>query len=129
MIRLDFRTEWAIDRVMKDVRLANIDSLGKAGQMLMRVARAMIVTSKKPSRPGTPPHSRRGQLRRAIRYEVERAGVVVGPTAQMLGIAGTAHEFGGYYRGGTYPERPFMGPALERVIDRLPSHWEASVRD
>lgn len=128
MMRLNGRSEFLIKRILDSVRAANIEAFGQAGSLLMRVARAMIITSRRPSKPGAPPHSRRGQLRRAVRYELEREGVVIGPTAEGVGLSATAHEFGGSYRGGRYPERQLMGPALERVMDRLPGHWEASVR-
>lgn len=110
------------------------------------------------SKPGKPPHSRAGDLKHAIMFEAERSGVVIGPTENRIGDVGRVHEFGGkrnrpnvYYtktfgysattgkRGSvmreekrryrpTYPARPFMGPALERVIPRLPEHWRGSVR-
>lgn len=129
MIRFNARVEFLIERVLEDVRFANITSLKQAGALLMRVARAMVITSRKPAAPGKAPHSRRGQLRRAIRFEASDKSVIIGPTAEGVGLSATAHEYGGYYRGGSYPERPLMGPALEQVIDKLPSHWEASVRD
>jgi hypothetical protein len=77
-----------------------------------------------------PPHSRRGQLRRAIAYSVDkqRQVVVIGPERDAVGTSGSAHEFGGRYRRERYPKRPYMGPALERIQDRLPDFWASSVR-
>jgi hypothetical protein len=54
--------------------------------------------------------------------------VVIGPDYQNVGQSGAAHEFGGHFRHENYPRRPFMGPALEKVKDRLPSFWAGSVR-
>jgi hypothetical protein len=39
-----------------------------------------------------------------------------------------AHEFGGHYRREHYDKRPFMGPALQKIKDRLPSMWAGSVK-
>ncbi len=50
------------------------------------------------------------------------------PTCLTLATAGNAHEFGGKFRREHYPKRPFMGPALEKVKDRLPPMWAGSIR-
>jgi hypothetical protein len=109
---------------------ANITSLGHAGAALRLTARRSIRTRKKASPPGTPPHTRRGQLKRAIAYAVDkqRGVVVIGPEREAVGTSGSAHEFGGRYRRERYPKRPYMGPALEKLQDRLPDFWANSVR-
>ena len=80
--------------------------------------------------PGTPPNTRRGQLKRSIVYAMDkqRGVALIGPDFDIVGVAGKAHEFGGRFRRERYPKRPFMGPALEKVKDRLPSLWANSVR-
>jgi hypothetical protein len=115
------------------VRKANdgsIQALGHAAAAIRLTARRSIRRSDKYSDPGTPPHTRRGQLREAILYAVEKdmLDAVIGPTYDAVGTSGSAHEFGGRYRGDNYPPRPFMGPALEAIRPRLPSFWEGSVK-
>jgi hypothetical protein len=83
-----------------------------------------------PSPPGKPPHTRKGQIKRAILYSVERkAGrAFIGPTYEAMGMSASAHEFGGRFRGQRYRARPFMGPALKENVPRLPRMWAGSVR-
>ncbi|MFH1022127.1 MAG: hypothetical protein V1809_01920 [Planctomycetota bacterium] len=117
-------------RVVKAARAGSIQSLGHAGGALRMTARRSIKRSKDSSAEGTPPHTRKGQLRRAILYAVEKdkQTVVVGPDVAIVSTAGMAHEFGGRFRGERYPKRPFMGPALNKTKDRLPKMWASSVK-
>lgn len=81
-----------------------------------------------PSPPGSPPYTgRRRFLKRAIRYAVDERGAIIGPSYGLVGESGQAHEFGGTYKEAEYPERPFMGPALEKNLDRMLGDWEASI--
>jgi hypothetical protein len=57
-----------------------------------------------------------------------KQSVVIGPDYVVAADSGMAHEFGGKFRHERYPKRPFMGPALEKVKDRLPSFWAGSVK-
>ena len=106
------------------------EGLAHAAATIRLIARRSIRRSPVASAPGTPPHTRRGQLRRAILYAVEkdRQSVVIGPDYGLIGLSATPHEFGGRYRRERYPKRAFMGPALENVEDRLPKFWAGSVR-
>jgi len=115
-------------KVKRAASTATITSLGHAGALIRKVARNSIRRGKKESPPGTPPHTRKGQLKRAILYAKDDGSVVVGPSAEIVGESGKAHEFGGRYRSERFPKRPFMGPALEKARDRLPKLWRASVR-
>jgi hypothetical protein len=69
-------------------------------------------------------------FRNAIKYAVVAAAqsVVIGPDHEVAADSGAAHEFGGPFRQEQYQKRPFMGPALEKVKDRLPRMWAASVK-
>jgi len=93
-------------------------------------ARHSIRKSNKPSTKGTPPHTRKGRLRNAIKYAVTegKQSVVIGPDYDVAADSGSAHEFGGRFRRENYDRRPFMGPALENVKDRLPPLWAGSVK-
>lgn len=131
MIGLKVRTIFTPSRIMRPAKSASLKNLGKAGGYLRLVARHSIKRSKKPSLPGTPPHTRRGQLRRAIMYAVERErmDVVIGPEYGSVGTSGMAHEFGGRYRSERFDKRPFMGPALTKTKDKLPQLWANSIRE
>ena len=100
-----------------------------------------------PSSPvGTPPYTHvdskrkrktEGALPAAILYDLERDdasgtgfvhegwaaeanAVVIGPSIDLLSTVGRPHEHAGSFRGETYPQRPFMGPALGQEIGSLP---------
>lgn len=79
------------------------------------------------SPPGTPPYTRRGQLKRAIKYAANKDGAVIGPEFSKVGVSAEAHEFGKQYKGADYPDRPFMGPALQRNINRFAQSWAGSI--
>lgn len=130
MIGVKVTTRSDVQQVLARAKRAEIRSLGHAGAAIRLTARRSIRRGRSQSSPGTPPHTRRGQLKRAIQYGVvkEQELVVIGPTEDVVGQAGKAHEFGGRYRREQYPKRPFMGPALEKMIPRLPKMWADSVR-
>jgi hypothetical protein len=115
MISVKAKTRFDGGAVRKAVRSANIESLGHAGASVRLVARRSIRRAKGPSAPGRPPHTRRGLIKRAILFAVEKElqCVVIGPDASIVDQAGTAHEFGGRYKA---------------VRNRLPAHWAASVK-
>ena len=129
-IGFQVKTRADIPKVLRKVRRANIESLGHAGASIRLTAKRSIRKSANPAEPGRPPKTRRGQLRSAIRFAVEknRQRVVIGPDFRIVGQSARAHEFGGRYRKQRYPKRPFMGPALTKTKDRLPRHWAGSVR-
>lgn len=119
-----------VNTVQRRARDGSVKALGHAAALIRLTARHSIRRSESASTPGTPPHTRRGQLRNAVIYAVEREmeRAVIGPTYERVGTSGSAHEFGGRYRKENYPARPYMGPALEAVRPRLPSFWAGSVR-
>ena len=82
-------------------------------------ARAKVV--RVPSKPGTPPHVQTGVGRSSIRtawIQSERTAIVgpSSPPAPYMGV----HEFGSK----NHPPRPFMRPALQRVIPRYPKLYK-----
>ena len=130
MIGIRIRTEVNFQKVQRKAKDANFKSLGHAGAAIRLTARRSIRKGKTQSAPGKPPHTRKGQLKRAIVYAVEKSQerVLIGPEFAVVGPSAMAHEFGGIYRGDKYDRRPFMGPALTKMKDRLPRKWAGSVR-
>lgn len=116
-----------IDAVEKAAKKGAFRNFGHAGASIRKDVVGKIEKSPEPSPPGQPPHSRRGLLGRAIRYEADEEGLIEGPRASVVGEAGAAHEHGGEYRGGEYDERPFMRPGLARAIERIPDDWRGSI--
>ena len=131
MISLAVQIVDQVSRVQKAADTAGYRNLGHAAASLRKTAVASIERSDEPSDPGEPPHTRRGQLPRAIRFDVDRTKqeAVIGPRASVVGEAGAAHEFGEEFRGTDYDERPYMGPALDVSLDRFASDWAGSIGD
>jgi hypothetical protein len=130
MIATKVKTKLDASKVVKAARKGSIVSLGHAGAAIRLTARRSIRKSAKPSPAGTPPHTRKGRIRNAIKYAVIAAAqaVVIGPDVEVAGTSGKAHEFGGRYKRETYDRRAFMGPALEKTRDRLPPLWAGSIK-
>jgi len=130
MIGMRSKSEFDAEAVRRRAEQGSFRSLSHAAAAIRLTARRSIRKSESYSAPGTPPHTRRGLLRGAIVYGVEKAAgrALIGPTYERVGTSAMAHEFGGKYRKERYPRRAFMGPALEKVAPRLAGFWEASVR-
>ena len=135
MIRFAARGHVDYKRAMRAVKRAEIRSLTHAAAAIRLYAAKSIRQSprNRPSAPGTPPHTRRGLLPRSILYALleERGSpvAIVGPSFNLVGLAGKAHEFGDVFRGNDYPARPYMGPALSVIANRLPSFFAGSVKE
>jgi hypothetical protein len=130
MIQTRAKTRFDASKVVKAARTGSIKSLGHAGAAIRLAARHSIRKSPKASPAGTPPHTRKGRIRNAVKYAVIAAAqsVLIGPDVEVAGTSGKAHEFGGHYKRETYDRRPFMGPALEKIQNRLPAFWAGSVK-
>lgn len=91
------------------------------------------------SKPGQPPRSHLGMLRRFLffGYDREANSVVVGP-ARLNGVTGGPRALEALEEGGTsrtpqgqtinIAARPFMGPALAKERPKLPQMWANSVK-
>ena len=130
MISAKAKTKMEPGKVVKAARAGSITSLGHAGAAIRLQARHSIRKAKKASQAGTPPNTRKGRLRNAIKYAVTKnpPSAVIGPDVDVAGTSGQAHEFGGRYKKEHYEKRAFMGPALEKVRPRLPKLWAGSVK-
>ena len=126
--KMEAKIQFRRDRILKAIQRANEGWLNSVGYLISSTAKGLIKRSTREASPGEPPHTRRGLLRRAIRYRVasDRKSVVIGPTFSRVGTAGAAHEHGGRYKGETYPRRPFMGPALDEVLPRIGPKYKVS---
>jgi len=114
-------------RVAAAADKAAFRNFSHAAASIRKDAGASIEKAEGPSPPGQPPHTRRRLLPRALRFDVNKQGAVIGPRASVAGTAGSAHELGGSYKGQEFPERPFMLPALERAIPRFAGSWKGSI--
>lgn len=129
--------------VLQAVDKAKREVLSKAGAFIRTAARTSIRKRNGTSRPGRPPYSHTGLLRRFILFGYDRSSdsVVVGPVGFGRSRAPNVLEFGGVTerprwwrrrreqrRWVRVRARPFMGPALEKERDKLPALWAGSVR-
>lgn len=130
-------------RVQRAVDRGRRQALSKAGAFIRQRARSSIRKRKRSSRPGQPPSSHTGLLRRFILfgYDRQRDSVVVGPVGFRRSTAPSVLEFGGRtaveskrrgrQRGKRVVRiaaRPCMKPALEKEKSNLPALWRNSVR-
>jgi len=130
-------------KIVRAVSRAKRQVLSKAGAFIRQRARTSIRKRKRTSRPGEPPSSHTGLLRRFILFGYDRRGdsVVVGPVGFRRSSAPNALEFGGRttvesgrrakrrrWRVVRIAARPYMGPALEKERSNLPPLWRNSVR-
>ena len=130
MIGTKAKTSLDARKVVQAAKKGGIVSLGHAGAAIRLAARRSIKKSPKASAAGTPPNTRKGRIKNAIKYAVEATlqSVVIGPDFAVAADSGKAHEFGGSFRREHYDKRPFMGPALEKIRNRQPTFWAGSVK-
>lgn len=133
-------------KVMAEVDRATLRVLRIAGFRVRRTARRSLkrkpYTADSPP-PGQPPHAHEENGLRRIYYSWDTAtrAIVVGPVLFTRKVDGKTipeiHEFGATVKTtvfgagvgveeklGKYPQRPFMGPALEKHIPELPGLWK-----
>lgn len=129
MIEYNVKLErWRDTETKEIVSVRVFKSLFHAAASISRAAKQSIKTGGTAS-PGSPPRTKRGLLRRAIRFEVNRVekSAVIGPIATAIEGAAAPHEFGGQYKKQEYPARPFMRPALERNLHRFAGAFSGSI--
>ena len=124
--------DWTIaksNKLYSAIEKAERKALAKSAYRIFRDAQQSIKRSKGSSQPGTPPHTRRGMLRKAIRYRIDYTVpfAVIGPVGSGVGPIGELHEFGGRRGKATFPARPFMGPALIRETPRFTGEFVGSI--
>ena len=123
--------------------------LSKFGAFVRRTAKGSIRKRKRASKPGQPPSSHTGLLKKFIwfGYEPNRHSVVIGPAKltsknseapEKLEHGGTAtlteDKWVGYRkkkrikRNVHIAARPYMGPAMNKEIPKLPDMWANSIK-
>jgi hypothetical protein len=140
MIGLAVTVRDQTQQVAQQLERTVVRNVGHAAASLRKRAIESIEPSDQPSPPGRPPHTRLrvsrktgkvrpGQLQRAIVFDHDKQAhvAVIGARHTVVGESGQAHEFGGEYRGDDYPQRAFMGPALERTADRFGDDFAGSL--
>ena len=141
MLHLDFKLAKTMffDRAKVknkvDVRTRKV--LSQFGAFVRQTSRKSIRKRKGTSRPGRPPFSHTGVLKRFIffGYDSNRRSVVIGPVIApgKIGKAPSTLEHGGKI---TLPSgkkaeivpRPFMQPAFESELKNVPKLWADSIR-
>jgi len=111
--------------------------LSKFGSFVRKTSRQSIRKRKGTSRPGNPPFSHVGTLKRHIYfcYDPNRRSVVIGPVIfpGKSGKALPALEYGGRSDSSSgeivkIKARPFMGPAFQANLPVVPSLWRDIIK-
>ena len=124
----------AVDRTTRRV-------FSRFGAFVRRTAKQSIRKRKKASKPGSPPSSHTGLLKKFIwfGYDPKTRSVIIGParlTKNNRGEAPSLLEYGGKAtikrkskRTKTrIRARPFMGPAFAKEQKQLPALWANSIK-
>lgn len=132
-IRMNLKVKAEMEKVERAVAKLAFKNFRHAAASISKDAKASIekAAEGEASAPGEPPHTHRGSFfKRAIRYDVNQDGAVIGPTASVIGEElGPTHEFGQERGGVDFPERATMGPALERAIPRFGGSWRGALAE
>ena len=127
------------ESVQRKVDRSTRKVLSRFGAFVRQRARTSIRKRKEISRPGQPPHSHVGLLRKFIlfAYDADRKSVVIGPTlTNAQSEAPKLLEHGGETtlrtregpKRARYRPRPFMGPAFAAEQPKLSGLWKNSVK-
>ena len=130
-------------KLMQAVDRATARVLSAAGAYIRGCARKSLRYKSGPSKPPHPPHSHTGLLRDFIffGYDASDRSVVIGPTLlrqqpeygnlsvpEILEYGGICTPMRRGKKYAVYAPRPYMGPAFEVGIERLPALWANSVK-
>lgn len=128
--------------VQSKVDKAERKVLSRIGAFIRTAARGLIRSRKKTSKPGSPPRSITGLLKKFIFFvwDPEARSAIIGPArlnAKSGGVAPRTLEEGGRteitagkHRGEQVDidARPYMGPAYAKESPKLPAMWRNSVK-
>lgn len=100
----------------------------RQGSLIRTIAKRAIRKRKAVSQPGSPPTSRTGILKKFLFYSWDPStqSVLVGPEklAGAKTMAPRALEFGS----NTIAARPYMRPALDAAMAKLPELWNGAIK-
>jgi hypothetical protein len=125
-------------KVQSAVSRAERRVLSKFGAHVRQDAKQRIRRRKRPSRAGESPTNQTGLLKRHIYFvfDPDRRSVVIGPARLSIGTSAPATlEHGGDAAVEsdrkvvrvTITPRPYMGPAFQQELPKLPALWRDSV--
>ena len=141
MLTVEFAAVLEFDKVVHAAHEGSVRQMFKLGNLLKKVSSRSLkkkqvprklksgrMQKKKVSKPGSPPfsHAPRFALRRMIRFEVDKVApnLFVGvPESKSDGFAG-AHELGLNYKGQHFKARPFMRPALDKMLPKISEQFK-----
>ena len=132
-------------RILRALDAAERKVLSRFGAFVRTRARSSIRKRKRSAPPGKPPSSHTGLLKKFIYFvfDPEEHSVIIGPARlnQAIGDAPAALEHGGRSRvtsGGRRNKhvartvyvrpRPYMQPAFQKEMEKLPKLWKDSIR-
>ena len=140
MLTVSFESFLEFDKVAKAAHQGSVRAMFRLGGFVQRISSRSIrkkaqprrlksgkMQKKKASPVGKPPfsHAPHFRLRKSIRFNVDKRApnVFVGvPESLSDGFAG-AHELGLAYKGDHFKKRPFMAPALEKALPKIPEQF------
>lgn len=135
MIELKVKTRSDVKKVLRAEERARKRNLYQtAGLLRTTAARSIRIQGKtvgtKHGKPGKPPKTRLKALKHAIAFHVNQSktSAVIGPLGSKVAGIGGVHEFGKFYKGHKYKQRPFMGPANEKVAPIYGKKWRGSIK-
>jgi phage gpG-like protein len=110
--------------------------LSKFGAFVRQTSRRSIRKRKRSSRPGHPPSSHIGTLKRFIffGYDEHHRSVIIGPVIApgKKGKAPATLEYGGRValpkKNVKIEARPYMNPAFEKELPKVPGLWADSIK-
>jgi hypothetical protein len=110
-------------KLKKKADEGTFESIGKAAGAIRKTASRSIRRSKKASRPGSPPNTQTGMLRRAIRFDLgpEKKDVAIGPVNEYARTIWDLLEFGGKGK-----PRRLLKPRAFKIGDYGPIHLTAA---
>ncbi len=113
-------------KVNKKLDEALYNSMTQAGASVRLISKRSIRSSKRPSAPGSPPHTQTKALPKSILYFYDRTArtVIIGTAFNLIGLCGWLHEKGATYKNTKFDKREFMAPALEKAAPKLPNYWK-----
>lgn len=142
MIKINTRTFFNSKKVLRLLDKKTHAVFARFGKYVRTTAKRSIrPVGKKgtPSKPGSPPKSRKGLLKNFIFYafDLAKRSVVIGPQkiGGLKGKTPSVLEYGGNVKGkrrhstaSKVSARPYMGPAFEKSKKKLSSLWANNVQ-